>query len=92
MGFFPSWLGIAPYCGSERLAGLSRDGVLAIFPGRSSPFEVKWPKIGIRGNQLPLGVILQFGAIFHLLDHFLGPKWQDMCPALKEANVRQTLA
>ena len=48
--------------------------------------------MGTRGDQLPLGVILQFGAIFHLLDHFLGPKWQDMCLALKEANVRQTWA
>ena len=47
---------------------------------------------GDRGGQLPLGVILQFGAIFRLLDHFLGPKWQDMCPALKEANVGQTRA
>ena len=47
---------------------------------------------GDPGGQLPVGVILQFGAIFHLLDHFLGPKWQDMCLALKVANVRQTLA
>ena len=62
------------------------------FPVGGSPFEVKWPKMGIRGSQLPVVVVLQLRTIFHLLYHFLGPKCQDMSLALKEANVWQTWA
>ena len=37
-------------------------------------------------------VLLLFGAIFHLLVHFMGPKWGDMHLTLREGDVRQTWA
>ena len=44
------------------------------------------------GRDGPMQVILLFWAIFHLLVHFLGPKWGDMYPTLREGNVRPTWA
>ena len=37
-------------------------------------------------------VILLIWVIFHLLVHFLGPKWGDIYLTLREGNVRQTWA